>query len=67
MLSNGDGPAVFLELHRKILREHGTPPGLPLEILWDYGCRDFREEGRQVSPVQVAHSNDPIARIVARK
>ena len=67
VLSHIDDPAIFLELHRKILREHGTPPGLPLELLGDYGYRDFREEGRQVLPEQVAHSNDPIARIVARK
>ena len=67
VLSHHDGPSVFLELHRKVLREHGLPPGLPLELLGDYGYCDFREEGRPVLPEQVAQSEAPIARIVARK
>ena len=67
VLSHPDGPSVFLELHCKILREHGVPPGRPLELLEDYGYCDFREGGRPVSPEQVAQSEAPLARIVACK
>ena len=67
VLSRPDGPTVFLELHRKILRDHGVPAGLPLELLEDYGYRNFREEGQSVSPDRVAGSDAPMARIVARK
>ncbi|MCZ6917112.1 MAG: FkbM family methyltransferase [Gemmatimonadetes bacterium] len=67
VLSRPDGPTVFLELHRKTLREHGVPPGLPLELLEDYGYRDFHEEGRPASPDRIAGSDAPMARIVARK
>jgi hypothetical protein len=38
-----------------------------LELLQDYGYRDFREEGRPAGPEQFTESNAPMARIVARK
>lgn len=67
VLSRPDAPVVFLEVHRKILREHGVPPELPLELLQDYGYGHFCEEGSPVTPEQVAGSNAPMVRLVTRK